>query len=68
MIGEILNKEVKIELIDAHSSRPGHDIRYALDGQKLLSTGFKYPVPLRESLEKVVNWTTKPENRRWLDI
>ena len=31
-IAEVQNKELKYEMVDFHSSRPGHDLRYALDG------------------------------------
>ncbi len=40
-IGKILGKEVKYQLVDAHSGRPGHDTRYALDGSKLAEMGWK---------------------------
>lgn len=40
-IGEILNKEVNYQLVDAHSGRPGHDVRYALDGSKLRQNGWE---------------------------
>lgn len=40
-IGKILGKEVKYTLTDAHSERPGHDVRYALDGTKLANEGWQ---------------------------
>lgn len=64
ILSNILGKEAKIEMVDFHSSRPGHDLRYALDGDKLKSHGFVYPMTLEESLKKVVEWTL--ENKRWL--
>jgi dTDP-glucose 4,6-dehydratase len=39
MIGEILGKEPKCEMVDFHSSRPGHDLRYSLDGSKMKELG-----------------------------
>jgi dTDP-glucose 4,6-dehydratase len=36
------------ELVDFHSSRPGHDLRYALDGAKLAGMGFGYAKTLEE--------------------
>lgn len=65
-IAKIMGKEGKYEFVDAHSSRPGHDLHYRLNGEKLRNTGFKYPKTLEDSLEKTVNWTLLPENRRWL--
>ena len=33
-IAEVQNKELKYEMVDFHSQRPGHDLRYSLDGTK----------------------------------
>jgi dTDP-D-glucose 4,6-dehydratase len=52
------------EAVDFHSSRPGHDLRYALDGRKMSELGWKPPVPLEESLERTVKWTLS--NPRWM--
>ncbi len=64
IIGKILNKEPKYKLIDFHSSRPGHDLRYALDGGKLKDLGWEPPKTFEESLEKTVNWYIN--NPEWL--
>ena len=42
-------------MVDFHSSRPGHDLRYALDGKKLKDLGFEYQLSLEESLGKKNN-------------
>lgn len=52
------------ELVDFHSSRPGHDLRYALDGQHLANAGFEYPVAFEDSLRRMVRWTL--EHQDWL--
>lgn len=52
------------DLVDHHSSRPGHDLRYSLDGSKLRMAGWMAPVPFEESLERTVRWTMK--RREWL--
>ena len=52
------------ELVDFHSSRPGHDLRYALDGSKLKDMGFVYPIPFEESLRRTVAWSL--DHPRWL--
>jgi dTDP-glucose 4,6-dehydratase len=59
--------ESLIERVDFHSSRPGHDLRYALDGRKIESDlGWTPPIPLEESLRKTVTWyVTNPE---WLNL
>ena len=31
-IAKVQNKDLIYEMVDFHSSRPGHDLRYALDG------------------------------------
>jgi dTDP-glucose 4,6-dehydratase len=56
--------DLKYELVDFHSSRPGHDLRYALDGEHLKSEGFSYPVDFESSLRRMVRWTL--ENPKWL--
>ncbi|MHA1305429.1 MAG: dTDP-glucose 4,6-dehydratase [Candidatus Heimdallarchaeaceae archaeon] len=68
MIAKHLGKELKYEMVDFHSSRPGHDLRYSLDGSKLKELGFEFPKTLEESLFKTIDWTIKPENRKWLQI
>lgn len=64
MIATILDKPLRYELVDHHSTRPGHDPRYALDDTKLRALGWSPPMPLYESLVKTVNWTL--ENPEWL--
>lgn len=63
-VAKVLGKELKYELIDFHSSRPGHDLRYALDGSKLAALGWKAPLSLDESLKNTVLWTI--ERPEWL--
>jgi dTDP-glucose 4,6-dehydratase len=53
------------ELVDFHSSRPGHDLRYALDGTKLKDIGFSYPVTFEESLRETIYWTLDHRDQ-WL--
>lgn len=65
LIAKFMNKELDYELIDFHSDRPGHDLRYGLDGSKLFEMGFQLPVNFEESLENMVKWTL--ENQKWLD-
>jgi len=65
MVSEILNKEPNMEYQDFHSSRPGHDLRYSLDGSKLREAGWVAPLTVAESFEKAVLWTL--DNKHWLD-
>jgi len=66
MIADIMNTDAKFKLVDAHSSRPGHDLRYALDGFKIAQWGWEAPVSFEESLKRTVNWYL--ENMSWLDL
>ena len=63
-IAKVLGKELKYEMTDFHSSRPGHDLRYSLNGSKLAHLGWEPPVSFYDSLEKTIQWTVK--NPQWL--
>jgi len=56
-IASILNKPYKIEYIDFHKTRPGHDRRYALNGKKLKEMGWEPPLCFDMSLKKTIDWT-----------
>lgn len=64
MIADFMGKPLLWRAVDFHSSRPGHDLRYALDGSKLAAAGWKAPFSLDESLRKTVQWTL--EHPEWL--
>ena len=64
MIAKFMKKELIYEMVDFHSDRPGHDLRYGLDGTKLFEMGFKLPLNFEKSLRKTVEWTL--ENNKWL--
>lgn len=51
-------------MVDFHSARPGHDLRYALDGGKLAAMGFRHAVGFDAGLERTVRWYL--DNRDWL--
>jgi len=53
-VEQILDKELKYKLVDFHSSRPGHDTRYALDGMKLKRLGWKPTKDFDESFKDVI--------------
>lgn len=65
MIAQVMGKTLDYEMVDFHSDRPGHDLRYGLDGSKLFDMGFKLPINFEESVAKTVNWTL--ENKKWLE-
>jgi dTDP-glucose 4,6-dehydratase len=65
-IADVIGKPLKYEFLDFHSTRPGHDLRYSLDGSKLSGMGWKPSLSLLDSLRKVVMWTL--ENRHWIGL
>ncbi len=65
IIADTIGKPLKYELVDFHSSRPGHDLRYGLDGQKMTDMGWTMPVGFDESIRRTVLWTLK--HPQWLD-
>ena len=58
----------EIEWIDFHTTRPGHDLRYALNGDKLKELGWIPSYNLLNSFDKMVNWMVLPENMHWLNL
>lgn len=65
LISKYVGKELKYELIDFHSSRPGHDLRYGLDGSKIYDLGWNPKFNFENSLQKTVLWTLN--NLEWLE-
>jgi dTDP-glucose 4,6-dehydratase len=64
MVAKLLEKNLDYRLEDFHSTRPGHDRRYALDGSKLREAGWKAPMDFGPSLRKSIEWTLL--NKQWL--
>lgn len=56
--------KLKYKMVDFHSSRPGHDLRYGLDGSLLKQEGFEYPVTFEDSLRRTVHWML--DHKEWL--
>ncbi len=65
-IAKHINKQLKYEIVDFHSSRPGHDLRYSLSGEKLEKLGWKPPKTIHETISKTIDWLLNPTNIRWL--
>lgn len=57
-----LGKKLKYALVDYHSSRPGHDLRYSLDDSKIRKLGWKEPRDFDKSLEMTVVWTMEHQD------
>lgn len=65
LIAKFMEKDLKYEMVDFHSSRPGHDLRYGLNGNKIYELGWCPIFDFEKSLEKTVKWTLN--NLEWLD-
>jgi dTDP-glucose 4,6-dehydratase len=63
MIARFVGRDLKYEMVDFHSSRPGHDLRYALEGGLMKSLGWE-PQPIAQRLVHTVDWFVN--NREWL--
>ena len=66
IIANCQNKELKYEMVDFHSSRPGHDLRYSLSGEKMKKLGWQPSIKLTERIKQVVNWSLNNEN--WIEL
>ena len=65
-IAKIVGKELHYNMVDFHSARPGHDLRYALDGTKMREEfGWEPKLKVTERLAEVVEWTLE-NDKRWL--
>lgn len=64
LIAELMEHELYYSLVSWHESRPGHDLRYALSGDKMKALGWTSPVSFEHSLERTVRWFLK--NQTWL--
>lgn len=59
MIAGIMGQNLNYEMVDFHGSRPGHDLRYSLDGYKMAKIGWKIPLSFVQSLESTILWSLK---------
>jgi dTDP-glucose 4,6-dehydratase len=64
IIASIMDSTADYQLVDFHTSRPGHDLRYALSSEKMKALGWNPKKSVSERLEEVVNWSLK--NDGWL--
>lgn len=64
MIAKAQGKELYYEMVDFHTSRPGHDLRYALSGDLMRSLGWEPSIALSQRIEEVTHWYLN--NLKWL--
>ena len=60
----MLNKKLYYKLVDFHSARPGHDLRYALSGLKLMKMGWRSKKKIINRIKETVDWTV--QNKEWM--
>ena len=66
MLAKFLNKRLEYEMVDFHSTRPGHDLRYALDGTKMKDMGWNLPVSFEKSFDNTIKWMIQKEHIKWI--
>tara|TARA_B100001939_G_C16938487_1_gene617208 strand:+ start:1657 stop:2703 length:1047 start_codon:yes stop_codon:yes gene_type:complete len=64
MIAKCQGKKAITEMVDFHSARPGHDLRYALDGELMASLGWTPKLKLTDRIQQVSDWYL--DNKDWL--
>lgn len=64
VIAEMMGLPLDYELVNFHSSNPGHDLHYGLDGTKLAKMGWKAPVSFEDSMLQCIEW--QKENAEWM--
>jgi len=63
-IARLVGKPLNYEMVDFHSCRPGHDLRYALCGEKMKEMGWEPAVNFENGMKRVVEWSL--ERPEWL--
>ena len=66
IIADSQNKNLNYEMVDFHSSRPGHDLRYALSGEKMKSMGWAPKIKVHSRIKQVVEWSL--DNPSWIEL
>jgi dTDP-glucose 4,6-dehydratase len=66
ILAEAQGKEPNYEMVDFHTSRPGHDLRYALSGDYMRDLGWEPRFSLKERLREVTEWSLA--NKEWIEI
>lgn len=66
IISGFMFKKANVVKQNFHESRPGHDLRYGLDGTKLKELGWTPPISFHDSLKSTVEWYLREENKGWL--
>ena len=68
-IADCVDKPLHYELVDFHSSRPGHDLRYTLSGDKMKRPGWEprgIEQRLDETVQRYLRHRQKPKIVVWI--
>ena len=65
-IADAQDVKLNYKMVDFHTSRPGHDLRYALDGDFMRQLGWEPRFSLQERLKEVVDWSLA--NKEWIEL
>ncbi len=66
IIANSQGKDLRYKMVDFHSSRPGHDLRYSLSGEKMKKLGWTPSIKLTQRIKQVVEWSLK--NQNWIEL
>jgi dTDP-D-glucose 4,6-dehydratase len=67
-IADAMGRRLKYELVNAArpGNRPGHDIRYAMSGEKMAAMGWTPSIPIEHAIPMITQWSLK--NPQWLKV
>lgn len=65
-IADCLDQQLHYQLVDFHSSRPGHDLRYAMSGALMANMGWQPNIKFHDGIKQIVDWYR--DNPQWLGI
>ena len=58
IIAKVIGQPLQYTIVEKNvAHRPGHDLRYALDGKKIAEAGWKAPLDFEESLHRMAEWS-----------
>ena len=66
IIAKSQNKKLNYAMVDFHSSRPGHDLRYSLSGKKMKELGWVPKIKIHTRIKQVVEWSLN--NSSWIEL
>lgn len=65
-VADQMGERLAYDMVDGArpGNRPGHDLRYALDGSKMAAMGWEPKIGIEDSVKGIVTWSL--ENPQWL--